>query len=84
MNSHLVISLLKTAVLGDILKVVTADNKGALHLVRHDKALENAATNGHISSEGALLINVSSLNSGLRRLVAETDALEVSHSLDNS
>lgn len=83
-NSHLVMSLLKTAVLGDILEVVTADNKGALHLVRHDKSLKNATTNGHISSEGALLIDVSSLNSGLRRLVAKTNALEVSHSLSKS
>ena len=55
-------SLLETVVLLDVMKIVTADNDSPLHLHLLDNSSENTTTNGHVSSEGALLVNVSSLN----------------------
>jgi len=67
------VSLLKTAVLGDVVQVVTADDQGAVHLGGHNHALENAAADGDVASEGALLVNVGSLDGLLRGLEAETN-----------
>ena len=48
-------SLLRT-VLGDVMEVVPADDDGAVHLRRHDTAGEDAAADGDVAGEGALLV----------------------------
>jgi len=41
------------SVLGHELQVISAHDDGSLHLVGDDHALEDAATDGHVTSEGA-------------------------------
>ena len=43
-------------VLGDVVEVVAADDDGAGHLGGDDTAGEDAATDGDIAREGALLV----------------------------
>lgn len=40
----------------DVVEVVAADDEGSGHLCGDDTASEDTATDGHISSEGALLV----------------------------
>lgn len=48
--------LLVTVVLGDVVKVFTADDNGTVHLGRDDTASEDTATDGDKAGEGALLV----------------------------
>lgn len=50
-------------VLRDEVEVFTADDDGAVHLGRDDLAGENASTDRDETREGALLVDVSALNS---------------------
>jgi hypothetical protein len=56
-------SLLKTVVLLDVVKVITTDDDSPLHLHLLDDTSKNSTTNGNITSEWALLVNVGTLNS---------------------
>lgn len=49
-------------VLSHIVKIVSADGDGALHLHLLHYTSQDTATDGHITSEGTLLVNVGSLN----------------------
>ena len=64
--------LLLPSVLLDVTQVVTADNDRALHLRGDHQTLQNGTTNGHSGSEGALLIDVLSVNGSLRGLDVQT------------
>jgi len=76
------VTLLETTVLLDVVKVITTDDNGALHLGGDDKTLENLSTNGNISSEGALLVDVVSLDGSIGGLNAKADILHPAHGLD--
>ncbi len=52
MSCKVLVPLLITIVLLDVVQVVAAKNHGALHLVGHDSAAQNAATDGDL--EGAM------------------------------
>lgn len=80
-SSELVVALLESSVLGDILEVVTANDDGALHLVGHDDALQDAAADGDVAGEGALLVHVGALDGGLGGLEAQADGLVVAGGL---
>jgi len=69
------VTLLVTGHLGDEVEVVTADDDGAAHLGGADNALEDAATDGHSRGEGALLVDVGTLDGLLGGLEAEADVL---------
>jgi hypothetical protein len=69
------VALLITVVLGDEVEVLATDDDGALHLGGDDLTSEDAATDGNITGEGALLINVVSLDGLLGGLEAETNLL---------
>lgn len=56
-------SLFETVVLLDVVKIVTADDDGPLHLHLLNDSCENSSTNRNISSEGAFFVNVRALNS---------------------
>ncbi len=75
------VALLETVVLGEVVHVVAADDEGALHLESADNTLEDAATDGHVRGEGALLVNVVASDSLLGGLEAETDLLVETRSL---
>lgn len=79
---NVLVTLLETTVLLDVVKVITTDNNGALHLGGDDKTLEDLSTNGNISSEGALLVDVGSLDGSIGGLDAESDILNPTHRLD--
>ena len=76
------VPLLVTAVLGDVVKVIPADNDGVGHLPgRDDEPLEDATADGNVSGERALLVYVTSLNGLLGSLEAEADRASVAHGL---
>ena len=81
MNSNVLVSLLKTTVLDDVVKVVSANNNGALHLGRHHQSLQNTSSDGNVSSERALLVNEISLNGSCWRTNSETNILDPTHGL---
>jgi hypothetical protein len=55
-GGDVLVALLVTVVLGDVMEVVTTDDKGAVHLGGDDGAGEDTATDGNETSEGALLV----------------------------
>lgn len=63
MNGHITMSFLKTVVLSDIVKIITSYNNGALHFHFLYNTGENTSTNGNISRERTLLINVGAIAS---------------------
>lgn len=80
-GGDVLVALLVTTVLLDVLEVVTADDDGALHLGGDDETLDDAATDGHVASEGALLVNVLAGDGGLRDLEGEADVLHIAGTL---
>ena len=81
-SMNVLVTFLETTVLLDVVKVITTDNNGALHLGGDDKTLEDLSTDGNISSEGALLVDVGSLDGSIGGLDAESDILYPTHGLD--
>lgn len=63
------------SVLLDPVQVVPSDDDGVLHLGGDDDALQDAATDGHVAGERALLVDVGSLDRGLGGLESEANAL---------
>merc|ERR1712191_18977 len=76
MNRHVAMSLFKTIVLLDVVKVITTDDNGPHHLL--DNSSKNATTDGDITSEGAFLVNVGSFNCLTRGFESKTDTAVVS------
>ena len=72
-HGKVLVPLLEPTVFLDVVQVVSPDNNGPLHFGRNDQTLEDPSTDGNISREGALLIDVVALNGGDGRLDAETD-----------
>jgi len=76
------VPLLVTAVLGDVVEVIPADDNSVGHLSGgDDKALKDAATDGDVSSEGALLVDVLALGGLLGGLESKSDGPGVTHTL---
>ena len=80
-GGDVLVALLVTTVLLDVLEVVTADDDGALHLGGDDETLDDAATDGDVASEGALLVNVLAGDGGLGDLEGEADVLHIAGTL---
>ena len=76
------VTLLETTVLLNVVKVITTYNNSTLHLGRDDKSLQNLTTDGDVAGEGALLVNVVSLNGSIGGLDTKTDVLYPTHGLD--
>jgi len=76
-SGDVLVSLLETVVLLDVVKVITTNDDGVLHLVGLDLSLEDTATDGHVSGEGALLVNIVSVDGLLGGLDSETNVAEV-------
>ena len=60
---HVLVTLLETVVLLHVMQVVPPDDNGPVHLELDDNSREDSTTDGHIASEGALLVNVGTLTS---------------------
>ncbi len=80
-GSDVLVSLFETTVLSDVVKVVSSDNEGSLHLCGDDLSLENTSSDGDVSGEGALLVDEGSLNSGVGGLDSKSDILYKAHRL---
>lgn len=78
---YVVMPLLVTVVLGDEVEVWSADDETSVHLGGDDGSGEDTATDGDLAGEGALLVDVSTLNSGLWGLEAQSNVLVPSSSL---
>ena len=62
---EVLVALLVTRVLRNVMEVFAADNQSAVHLSRDHCSGEDTATDRDHAGEGALLVNVRSLNGGL-------------------
>jgi hypothetical protein len=80
-GSDILVSLLVTTVLSDVVQIISADDDCSLHLGRDDLSLQNSSTDGNVSSEGTLLVNVASLNGGIGSLDSKTNVLDETHGL---
>ena len=67
------VALLVPRVLLDKVHVVPADDQRAVHLGRVDGSRQDAPADGHVAREGALLVDVGTLDGLLGRLEAEAD-----------
>jgi len=72
---EVLVALLVTGVLGDEVKVFTADDQGAVHLGGHDSSGQDTATDGDHAGEWALLVDVGTLNGGLGGTETQTNVL---------
>lgn len=71
MGRDRLMALLVSPVLPDEAQVVPSDDNGAGHLGGRDNALQNAATDRHVASEGALLVNVRTLQDELNKVTMQ-------------
>lgn len=62
MHRHVAMSLFKTIIFLDVMKVVATDDDSPLHFHFLDDSCKNSTPNRDITSEGTLLVNVGSLN----------------------
>lgn len=74
-SSEVLVSLLVTVVLLNVVQVFTTDDDGAFHLGGDDLTGKNTTTNGNVTGEGALLIDVSTSDGFLGSLETQTDIL---------
>lgn len=56
MSGEVLVALLVTGVLGDEVKVLSADNEGTVHLGGNDGTGQDTATDRNEAGEGALLV----------------------------
>jgi len=60
---NVLVPLLKTPVLLDEVQIVTTDDNGSLHLHFANSTSQNSSTDVDEAGKGALLINISSIDS---------------------
>jgi len=77
MSGDVLVSLLKSLVLPDEVKVVSSDDNGALHLELLDDAIEDSAADLDESGEGAFLVDVIALLRFHRGLETQTHVLHI-------
>jgi len=76
---HIGVSLFETSVLRNVLQVVATNNDGSLHFVGDDHGLKDTTADGHVASEGALLVDIVTLDGSDGGLEAQTDGSGISH-----
>jgi hypothetical protein len=81
MYVNVLVPLLVTLVLGNVVKVIPANDNSALHLGGDDKSLKDLSTDGNVSGEGALLVDVGAFNGGIGGFNSKTDILDPAHRL---
>ena len=81
MGSNVLVSLFKTTVLSDVVKVVSSYNDSSLHLGGDDLSIKDSSSDGDVSDEGALLVDEGSLDSRVGGLDSKSDVLNETHGL---
>lgn len=74
-SGYILVALLVAIVLAHVVQVVTTDDDSAFHLGADNRTSENTSTDGDVSSEGALLVDISSSDGLLGSLEAKADVL---------
>lgn len=62
MHRDVPVALLETAVLSDVMQVVTSDDNGTLHLQLAHNSGEDATANANVAGERTLLIDVGAID----------------------
>ena len=75
------VSLLVSAILFNIVEVISSDDDGSVHFGADAHSLKNTTSDGDVSGEGALLVDVVALNGVSGGVEAQTDFFEVSESV---
>jgi hypothetical protein len=75
-SRDVLVTLLITVVLGDVVKVITTDNDGTLHLGRGNNTSQDTTLDVNFTNVGALLVNVGTILGFLGGLETVTDFLE--------
>lgn len=65
MDAHVAMTFLETTVFAHKVQIIAANDNSTLHFSFAHNASQDAATNSHIASPGALLVNVGAID-GLR------------------
>lgn len=73
------VSLLVSLILSNIVEIISSDDDSSVHLGADAHSLENTTSDGDVSSEGAFLVDVGSLDGVSRGVEAQSDVFEVSH-----
>jgi len=79
-NWDVSVSLLISVVLGNVVKIISSDNDGSLHLGGDAHTLEDLSSNGDVAGEWAFLINVGGFDGLFGCFESKSDVLEVSDS----
>ncbi|KAH3678686.1 hypothetical protein OGATHE_000236 [Ogataea polymorpha] len=74
-SSEILVSLLVSVVFRDVVQVVSSDDDGSVHFGGHNSTGQNSTSDRDSTGERTLLVNVGTLNSGLRSLESQTDVL---------
>ncbi len=78
MSRDVGMSLLISAILSNIVEIISADDDCSVHFGTDTHTFKDTASDRDVASEGAFLVNVVCLNSVGRGVEAESDFLEVS------
>jgi hypothetical protein len=78
-NWEVSVSFLVSVIFGNIVKIISSDDDGLLHLCGDDDTLEDFPSNGDVAGEGAFFINICGFDSLLGSSEPETDVLEISN-----
>ena len=78
MSGDVCVTLFETVVLSNVMKIISTDDNGSCHLVGNNNTSENTSTDGNVSGEGALLIDVGALDGVLGCLEAKSDISPIS------
>lgn len=83
MDRHIPMPLFKTIVFTDVMKVVTPDDNGPLHLHLLNNTCQNAPSDRYIPSEWTLFVNVCSIYSLPRDIPKKITFIQFSVSNNN-
>lgn len=72
------VSFFVSVVFGNVVKIITSDHNGSLHLCADDNTLEDLSSNMNVASKWAFLVNIFRFNCFFRSLESQTNILEVS------
>lgn len=73
--SNVLVSLFVSVVLGDVVQVVSSDDDGSVHLGGNNSTGQDLTSDGNFTDEGALLVDVGTVDGFLGGLVTKTNFL---------
>lgn len=74
-SRQVLVSLLVSVVFGNVVQVFSSDDNGSVHLGGDNSTGQNLTSDGDVTDEWALFVDVGSLNGGLGRLETQTNIL---------